>query len=767
MTTLRINLEPLWSWPIVALVALAIAFGIWGGYRLAATGLPVGRRRLLLGIRFLTGLLLLIAIIRPQLQWVSPDGKASQIWIAGDSSRSMSVADGPGGITRRESLIKTLDNVESQIKQLKEEVEITRFDFDSSVRKIETFQNENEGKQTAIGLLLQQAIRKHAEQPLSAIFMLTDGAQRAVPPNDLDPRDIASELGELGISLYPVPIGQAATTSAAADVAIEEIQVDPVVFVKKRVPVRVHLRWAGAASQTMRVRLLLEDRSGLRAEQTGKMKPIPTTSYSETVVEFQTRYAEGSQVVELSFTPELSGEYKLAAQVEPVKGEVQTRNNVRETLIRVRQGGLRIAYFDTFRTEIKSIRQLNSSEKVQVDFQLIRSGNFAGTGKDSDIDNSWFEPGRYDVYIIGDVPARHFTPAQLKLLAQRVRDGAGLMMLGGYHTYSAGGYARSPLRDILPVELKPGEEKADSVFDTNMQINAELHLKPTTAGNRHYVMRIDSPSRNNEAWLELPPLTGATRIRAKSDFVEVLAKSQQGDDLIVASDIGRSRVMCLAFDETYFWAQAGFEQAHRRFWRQAVLWLAHKELETDQPVWLKISPNTVDPGGRISLEYGARNEKGEPLPQASFQVRITDPQGKEHRITGTPSEIGQSAAFSETLTPGDYFVRVDAANQGKSVGFSAMARFLVHDRDLEMDHPIVDRELLTELAQLAGMTTDSQLIAPEELRKFLDDYLKRKPWKSGLEISASINLWDGWPILLLFTVLMTIEWILRKRSGLV
>ncbi len=767
MTTLRLNLEPLWSWPIVALVAIVIAAGIWGGYRLSATGLPTGRRRLLMGIRFLTGLLLLVAIIRPQLQWVSPDGKASQIWIAGDSSRSMSVTDGPGGIARRESLLKTLENVESQLDQLKDEVEISRFDFDSSPHQVEAFQNENAGTQTAIGVLLREATRKHAEQPLSAIFLLTDGAQRAVPPNDLDPRDVASELGELGISLYPIPIGQAATTSAAADVAIEEIQVDPVVFVKKRVPVRVHVRWAGAGNKRLRVRLLLEDRSGLRAEQTGKLKPIPATTYSETVVEFETRYAEGTKVVELSFTPELSGEYKLAAEVEPIKGEVQTRNNIRETLIRVRQGGLRIAYFDTFRTEIKSVRQLNSSEKVQVDFQMIRPKNFSGSGKDSGIDNSWFEPGRYDVYIIGDVSTEHFTPVQLKLLAQRVRDGAGLMMLGGYHTYSAGGYAESPLRDILPVALAPGNAKPDSTFDTDLQIKAELHLKPTTAGNRHYVMRIDSPARNNEAWLELPPLTGATRIRAKSDFVEVLAKSEQGDDLIVASDIGRSRVMCLAFDETYFWAQAGFEQAHRRFWRQAVLWLAHKELDTDQPVWIKVTPNTVDPGGRVSLEYGARDEKGNSLPDAKFQVRITDPQGKEHHLSGSPTDIGQVTAFAETLTPVDYFVRVDATHKGKNIGFSALARFLVHDRDLEMDHPIVDRELLAELAQLAGMTTDSQLIAPEELKKFLDDYLNRKPWKSGLEISASLNLWDGWPILLLFATLMTIEWVLRKRGGLV
>lgn len=764
MTTFRLNLEPLWNWPIVALVAIAIVAGVWGGYRLSTQGLSTKRRRWLMGIRLLTGLLLIVSIIRPEFQWISPEGKNSHIWIAGDASRSMTVPDGPGGITRRESLLNTLKNVEDSISHLNEEVDVIRFDFTASPQPVETFSDQANGKQTALGTLFQEALRRHAQEPISAIFLLTDGAQRAVPPNDIDPHDLAGELGELGISLYPIPIGQASTSSAATDVAVEEIQIDPVVFVKKRVPVRVHVRWDGAANQRLRVRLLMEDRSGLRAEQTGEMKPLPSNSYSETVIEFETRYASGSRVIELSFTPELAGEFKIAAQVEPISAEVQIRNNQRETLVTVRKGGLRIAYFDTFRTEIKSVRQLNLSEKVQVDFQMIRPKKFAGSNT---IDKSSFESGRYDVYIIGDVSADYFTPEQLRMLAQRVNDGAGLMMLGGYHTYSAGGYAESPLRNILPVALDQGQKQSEDSFDTDLQIQAELHLKPTTGGNRHYVTRIDTPALNNEAWLKLPPLTGATRIRAKSDNVEVLATSLQGDHLIVASEIGRSRVMCLAFDETYFWARAGFAKTHRRFWSQAVLWLAHKELDTDQPVWVNILPKTIDPGGRISLEYGARDEKGQPISNANFRVTITDPTGKESSLSGTPTDTGQIASFSETLLPGDYYVRVAADLDGENLGFAALSRFLVHDRDLEMDHPVVDRELLEELAQLAGLSTDSRIVEPEGLKKFLNDYQKRKPWENSLEVSASFSLWDGWPILLLFATLMTIEWIVRKRGGLV
>src|SRR5690606_23816847 len=77
--------------------------------------------------------------------------------------------------------------------------------------------------------------------------------------------------------------------------------------------------------------------------------------------------------VELSYLPDRPGEFKIALEVVPLESELKPGNNRLETIITVRQGGIRIAYFDrATRPEQKFLRDVNRSDKIQLDFQPIR-----------------------------------------------------------------------------------------------------------------------------------------------------------------------------------------------------------------------------------------------------------------------------------------------------------------------------------------------------------------------------------------------------------
>jgi Ca-activated chloride channel family protein len=72
--------------------------------------------------------------------------------------------------------------------------------------------------------------------------------------------------------------------------------------------------------------------------------------------------------------------------------------------------------------------------------------------------------GEYAAIVLVDVNAKHLNPRKMAALQRYVRDlGGGLVAVGGPESYAPGGYYRTPLEEILPVEmqLKDQERRAD------------------------------------------------------------------------------------------------------------------------------------------------------------------------------------------------------------------------------------------------------------------------------------------------------------------
>ena len=65
--------------------------------------------------------------------------------------------------------------------------------------------------------------------------------------------------------------------------------------------------------------------------------------------------------------------------------------------------------------------------------------------------------------IISDYPARNFSRDQLNSLAGRIAEGLGLLMLGGWESFtgSGGDYNNTVLKDILPVVMQPRDDRVN------------------------------------------------------------------------------------------------------------------------------------------------------------------------------------------------------------------------------------------------------------------------------------------------------------------
>jgi hypothetical protein len=755
---MELTLSPLWSWSVVVLAAAALFALVWIAYRQQARTLSPGRRRVLLSIKLAALAVLTFALFRPSVQFSETDDNTVQLLIAYDVSRSMNTADVAGGRTRFEASRLDVQRFSDRWAALGKRIEIRKFEFDRELRPWREDLKEGDGDQTALGQAFDDLAREARQKRTVAILLPTDGAQRALAPHDLDPLLGARKLAEVQAPVYPVGYGATSLSTTTADLALRDLLVNSVVFEKKQVPLKVQLHARGARGRKAQLRVLVEERGQKPLGESGPLVPAPMSQSARTVQEIVLPGDDETIAVDLSFVPTIAGELKIAVEVTPTEGELLTRNNRVETIITVRQGGLRVAYFDLPRPEQRMLRMVNGEDKIQLDYFDIRGGRFR---TQTAIDPSWFERGKYDVYILGDVPAEVFGPKLLDALADRVlKDQCGLLMLGGLQNFTAGGYGTTALADLLPVALGAPAAARGAAPSLQGQLTGPQPIVPTDLGLKRFVMQLASAEKNRSRWETLAPLVGATRLQAKNEFVEVWARTQDGSPLLLATEVGRARVAAFGGDTTYQWVSHGQGVEHQRFWRQMILWLARKEADADQPVWVRVDPRNFAPGATAPLEFGARDIAGSPLAGAEFEVKVTGPDGKPLTATPRASANGATADFTQTQAAGDYWVRVTARKDGKALGLDAVTRFIVDPKDLELDQPNADYSLLKQVAELTG----GQLLQAEELDGFLQRVETLK--LEDLTRVTILPLWDNVWVLLLFVSLMTAEWALRKKWGL-
>ncbi len=744
---------PVGGWAAVAAVAAALlVLTLW--HPLAVQAAP-RRKRVLQALRLAVVVLLLLALLRPTLLYTTTRRQSSTLVLLVDRSRSMQITDMAAGQSRWQFLKQVFQQAEPELRRLAEMLDVELYLFDATVEP-GSLENgkaelplEASGEATALGAALDDVLRRDAGKRLAGVVLLSDGAQRAVPPRDEPPQSAARRLADLDYPLFTICFGQGRGPDQNRDLALEGLQVvGQQVYVKNRLTARATVRVAGYLNQPLAVELLWE-------QSPGQM----------TVVDRQTVQAtsDGQALpVELGYVPQIPGEFKLALRVAPQSDEAVVTNNELATFVTVLKGGLSVLYVegDLQRVEKRFLRAaLDGSPTLRLDYLYID----AQTPETRPADlRERFEPGKYDVYLLGDVDHTAFTPEELTTLAATVKAGAGLMMLGGFHSFGPGGYQQTPLDEILPIAMDPLERQPfGEPAASDLHLEGPLPMRPTALGQQHFVLLLAPPDQNQQLWSELTPLDGGNRFRGLKPRANVLAEDPQGRPLLVAQDVGLGRVLAFAGDSTWRWVMDGHGAAHQRFWRQIVLWLARKDQSNEGDVWLDVDPRRYSSGQRVEFLAGARMADGSAIAQANLEAEIVDPSGQTHTVRLQHHADYAQGAWLDTAVPGDYTLRVTARQGDQQLG-SAQARFLVYAQDLELENPAADPALLASMAEV----TQGESLPPEQLASLFQRLLDQPP-PLEVQTQARSTLWDTWWLFLLLTLLLSWEWALRKRWGLV
>ena len=195
------------------------------------------------------------------------------------------------------------------------------------------------------------------------------------------------------------------------------------------------------------------------------------------------------------------------------------------------------------------------------------------------------ELAEHDVVVLSDIGANSFlltddvflrseaSVNRLSLLCDFVRRGGGLVMIGGYMSFSGiDGRARfgmSPLADVLPVTMLDHDDRIEKPEGLNAHV--ELPDHPVLGS---------TPS-------EWPLLLGYNRTVAKAEGTVVVRHGE--DPLLVVSDVGNGRTVAFASDFAPHWAPREFVEweHYADLWTSIVQWAAGgvaEEAASTQPV---------------------------------------------------------------------------------------------------------------------------------------------------------------------------------------
>ncbi|MGE3817899.1 MAG: glutamine amidotransferase, partial [Isosphaeraceae bacterium] len=676
-----VTFNPIGSWPVVAVAsALVAGLTLWAyqGRIRATTG---AWRWVALGLRLFAVILCLIAALRPSIVFQEKRKQPASILFLVDDSESMKITDEVGGQSRWDAARRTIALAREATGKL-DDVAVKFYRFNTGLRE-DPERSESDpgptGRETAIGAAMREAVRRETGTKVAQVFLLSDGSNNS----GVAPLTVARQLQGQQVPIVTVGFGSETAGSNSRDLAIRDLIAGPTVFVKNQMQVRATLLARGFANQTLDLEMLVE----------GQDQPVATQ---------RVKVPQGAEVIPvtgLKYVPQTPGEKKITLRVKPKEGELVPTNNEMSTFVRVLKGGLNALFVQGPHSPWEQkffMRAVASSPDVQADLKVIRGRNAQGA---TDLSDEDFVSGKYDVYVLSDLPADFLTPTQQALLARSVeRGGAGLIMLGGRSSFGAGGWGSTEVGRILPVSVRPS--------DGQIEPEGGVRFIPNRLGLENYLMQIGpNSSESARLWSLLPPLAGVNRFGPPKPNAIVLGQTPgtPGEPIMVGMEAGAGRTLAFA-GETWTWPRSSDEgrTAHRKFWRQVIFWLAHKEDQGESEVKLTLDSRRIAVGQKLEVSVSAKDEKGVPLTGLTLDLKVEreETEGPKFSEPLDPFLRGddwQSTFYATQSPPGSYRVTAVATRAGQEIGRDS-ARFMINQDDRELENPAADRALLRNLA---------------------------------------------------------------------
>ena len=278
---------------------------------------------------------------------------------------------------------------------------------------------------------------------------------------------------------------------------------------------------------------------------------------------------------------------------------------------------------------------------------------------------------QYRAIVMGSIEASFFTHDQLAMLAEFVNvRGGGLLMLGGRRAFGEGGYAGTPLAEVMPIVVTGAAVPDSLTFFADLKVElTPLGLQSRRSRKSPEVLRRPSSGgRSCRRW------TTVNHVREIKPGAVVLIKGSKPDTgragdpgaplrsyeqpVLIYQRYGRGLSVAFTAQDSWLWqmdpASPVDDQAYSQFWRQMLRWLTS---DVPNRVVVSLPTDQMNPKNPIAIRATVADSIFIPRNDAKVVAHLTSDSGYKLLISrwigrsiGTVNTAGRSRRISPGST---------------------------------------------------------------------------------------------------------------------
>jgi hypothetical protein len=576
---------------------------------------------------------------------------------------------------------------------------------------------------TNLSAAIQALGREKEVRHIDAALLITDGTPTLG-------RNPLYDADAIGLPLYTVGIGD---TTESRDLVITKVIANQIVYSNVRTPVDVTLKSSGFGGERIQVRLLQG-----------------TAEVSRNALVLQPGIREYS--VPLTYVPEGEGSTRYTVQADVLTGELTAKNNRSVFIARILKSKLRLVMIGGApSSDVTVLGQALREEKnfdVHSFTQRLSGGYYEGALSKSLLDST-------DCFLFIGFPTPTTPGASFQLFTDAFAShNTPLLFVAGPQVDYNKLRALGTLIPFSAEVLAPAEQ-----YVTAIPVEAE-RLHPLVALN---------PPDGADVWKRLPPVFRTlTFYKAHPESRILIGGKTENmstpDPLVIIRSVGRERSIAITAYGLWRWRllvqgdsqTEGFLVA---FLSGAVKWL----MSPDNFRTVRVEPTKDlfvqgEPAEFVGQVYDATSA---PVNNARITLSIQREEGTFSTELQAISN-GRYEGKIEGLVEGEYNYTAGAEANGVMMG-SDRGKFSVGGISLEFQ----DTRPNFALLRLLALRTGGQFFYHSELAG-LDSALAAHPHFVTQEVQRTrdFELWNWQYVLGAIVLLFAMEWVVRRRTGM-